>query len=290
MKRNFIKHDTRFRTFSTSLVWVWLGIFVLIPSFLLLATSLLVQGDSELVRLQPTLHNYARLFDLNYLRVFLRSGLLAGMCTLGCLILGYPFGYLLARMPDRYKGILLLLVIIPFWTSSLIRSYAIVAILKTHGILNSILMWLGIIKAPLQLLYTHTATLIGLIYTLLPLMILPLYASIEKLDLRLIDAARDLGARKYQVFFKVLLPLTLPGILAGCILVLLPAMTLFYIPDLLGGAKTILIGNIIQNQFLGARDWPMGATVSVTLTLLMSIVLFVYWRYYHQHRHEYHYE
>lgn len=285
-----MKHNTPFRTFSTTLVWVWLGIFVLIPSFLLFATTLLEQGDSELVRLQPTLRNYVRLFDLNYVRVFLRSGLLAGTCTLGCLILGYPFSYLLARMPDRYKGVLLLLVIIPFWTSSLIRSYAIVAILKTHGILNSFLIWLGIIKVPFQILYTHTATLIGLIYTLLPLMILPLYASIEKLDLRLIDAARDLGARKYQVFFKVLLPLTLPGILAGCILVLLPAMTLFYIPDLLGGAKTILIGNIIQNQFLAARDWPMGATVSVALTLLMGLALFIYWLYYHKHRREYHYE
>lgn len=269
---------------------MWLGIFVLIPSFLLFATSLLVQGDSELVRLQPTLHNYFRLLDLNYLRVFLRSGLLAGTCTLGCLILGYPFSYLLARMPDRYKGFLLLLVIIPFWTSSLIRSYAIVMILKTHGILNSFLIWVGMIKVPMQFLYTQSATLIGLIYTLLPLMILPLYASIEKLDFRLIDAARDLGARKYQIFFRVLLPLTLPGILAGCILVLLPAMTLFYIPDLLGGAKTILIGNIIQNQFLGARDWPMGATISVALTLLMGMVLFVYWRFYHQHRHEYAYE
>ncbi len=285
-----MKRKTGFSTFSTTLVWVWLGIFVLIPSFLLLATSLLESGDSELVRLQPTLRNYVRLLDLNYLRVFLRSGILAGACTVSCLILAYPFSYLLARMPERYKGILLLLVIIPFWTSSLIRSYAIVAILKTHGILNSFLLWLGVIKVPLQILYTHTATLIGLIYTLLPLMILPLYASIEKLDFRLIDAARDLGAKKYQVFFKVLLPLTLPGILAGCILVLLPAMTLFYIPDLLGGAKTVLVGNIIQNQFLAARDWPMGATVSVALTLLMGLALFIYWLYYHKHRHEYHYE
>ncbi len=285
-----MKHNTSFRTFSITLVWVWLGIFVLIPSFLLFATSLLVQGDNEFVRLQPTLHHYLRLLDLNYVRVFLRSGLLAGTCTLGCLVLGYPFSYLLARIPGRYKAFLLLLVIIPFWTSSLIRSYAIVMLLKTHGILNSFLMWAGIIKVPVQFLYTQSATLIGLIYTLLPLMILPLYASIEKLDFQLIDAARDLGARKYQIFFKVLLPLTLPGILAGCMLVLLPAMTLFYIPDLLGSAKTVLVGNIIQNQFLGARDWPMGSTISVALTLLMGMVLFVYWRFYYQHRHEYAYE
>jgi spermidine/putrescine transport system permease protein len=199
---------------------------------------------------------------------------------LGCLLLAYPFSYLVARLPNQFKGVLLLLVIIPFWTSSLIRSYAIVALLKTHGILNTVLISLGIINQPLQLMYTNTATLIGLIYNLLPLMILPLYASIEKLDMRLIDAARDLGARNYQILFKVILPLTLPGILAGCILVFLPAMTIFYIPDLLGGAKTILIGNIIQNQFLAARDWPMGATVSVALTLLMAAVLFIYHRYY----------
>jgi len=268
--------DKIFRKFSIGTVWFWLALFALIPSFLLFITSLLVQGDTELVRLQLTLDNYLRLLNTHYLRVFLRSFMLASGCTLICLFLAYPFSYLVARSSNRHKGILLLFVIIPFWTSSLIRSYAIVAILKTHGLLNTLLLALGIIKQPLQLMYTHTATLIGLVYALLPLMILPLYTNIEKLDVRLIDAARDLGARKDQVFFKVILPLTLPGILAGCLLVFLPAMTIFYIPDLLGGAKTILIGNIIQNQFLAARDWPMGATISVALTLLIGILLFIY--------------
>ena len=275
-----MRTDKKFRQFSIAIVWFWLALFALVPSFLLFITSLLVQGDSELVRLSLTLDNYFRLFNTDYLRVFLRSFTLASSCMLGCLLLAYPFSYLVARLPNRFKGVLLLLVIIPFWTSSLIRSYAIVALLKTHGILNTVLISLGVINQPLQLMYTNTATLIGLIYNLLPLMILPLYASIEKLDMRLIDAARDLGARKYQILFKILLPLTLPGILAGCILVFLPAMTIFYIPDLLGGAKTILIGNIIQNQFLAARDWPMGATISVALTLLMAAVLFIYHRYY----------
>ncbi len=273
-----MKQDNLFRKFSTGIVWFWLTCFALIPIFLLFATSLLVQGDNELVRLQLTFDHYLNLFNENYLRAFLRSFILASACTIGCLILAYPFSSIVARMPERLKGFLLLLVIIPFWTSSLIRSYAIVAILKTHGILNSLLLGLGFIREPLQLMYTNTATLIGLIYTLLPLMILPLYTNIEKLDVRLIDAARDLGATKIQVFFKILLPLTLPGILAGCILVFLPAMTLFYIPDLLGGAKTILLGNIIQNQFLAARDWPMGATISVALTVLMGILLYLYSR------------
>jgi spermidine/putrescine transport system permease protein len=269
-----------FQRFFIGSIWLWLAIFALIPTFLLFITSIMMQGDNEMVRLQLTLNNYLRLLDPNYFRVFVRSFLLAGACTLGCLVLAYPFSYCIARLPERYKGVSLLLVIIPFWTSSLIRSYAIVALLKTHGIINSLLIWMGIINAPLQLMYTNTATLIGLVYTLLPLMILPLYVNIEKLDTRFIDAARDLGARKYQVFFKIVLPLTFPGIAAGCLLVFLPAMTLFYIPDLLGGAKTILIGNIIQNQFLAARDWPMGATISVALTLLMGIVLLVYWRHY----------
>lgn len=281
--------DKIFRRFSISIVWFWLTIFALIPGFLLFMTSLLVQGDTELVRLQLTINNYLRLFSESYMWVFLRSFILAGSCTLVCLLLAYPFSYLIARFSERHKGILLLLVIIPFWTSSLIRSYAIVALLKTHGIVNSLLLWLGLIDKPVQILYTNISTLIGLIYALLPLMILPLYASIEKLDRRLIDAARDLGARNHHIFFKILLPLTLPGILAGCVLVLLPAMTIFYIPDLLGGAKTILIGNMIQNQFLATRDWPMGAAMSVALTLLMSIILFIYWCYY-RNREEYLYE
>jgi spermidine/putrescine transport system permease protein len=273
-----MKRDSYFQAFSIGLVWIWLSIFVLIPSFLVFVTSLLETGDGELVRLQFTLENYYHLFDSSYIKIFIRSLLLASTCTIGCLLLAYPFSYSLARLPERYKGFLILLLIIPFWTSSLIRTYAIIAILKTHGILNTFLLWTGLIEAPLQLIYTKLAVLIGLIYSLLPLMILPIYTNIEKLDRRLIDAAHDLGANKYQVFFKITLPLSFPGILAGSALVFLPAMTIFYIPDLLGGAKTSLIGNMIQNQFLSARNWPMGATLSVSLTLLMSFLLLFYWR------------
>jgi spermidine/putrescine transport system permease protein len=272
--------DDLFRKLSISLIWFWLVFFALIPTFLLFISSLLLPGDNELVRLQFTFEHYLRLLNENYLRVYFRSFVLASTCTIGCLIIAYPFSYFLVRFCDRFKGILLLLVIIPFWTSSLVRTYAIIAMLKTHGIVNSCLIALGIIQQPIALMYTNTATMIGLIYTLLPLMVLPLYANIEKLDMRLIDAARDLGARRYQIVMKVLLPLTVSGIASGCILVFLPAMTLFYIPDLLGGAKTLLLGNIIQNQFLAARDWPMGAAISVSLTLIMGLLLYVYWRYY----------
>lgn len=271
--------DLSFQRSAIALTWVWLTIFALVPSFLVFITSLLTPGDNELVRLQLTADNYARLFHPTYLRVFLRSWIIATICTIACLCIAYPFSYAIAqRRSARSKGLLMLLVIVPFWTSSLIRSYAIVAMIKVRGIVNAFLLWTGIIDQPLQLMYTNMATLIGLIYTLLPLMILPLYVSIDKLDKRLIDAARDLGANKTQILFKILLPLTLPGILSGSILVFLPAMTIFYIPDLLGGAKTILLGNIIQNQFLAARDWPMGATISVTLTVLISLCLFLYSR------------
>jgi len=271
-------NDSIFKRFSIAFIWVWLVAFALLPMLLVFMTGLLQQGDNELLRLQLTLNNYLALFNSVYLKIFLRSLELASICTLICLLMGYPFAYLIVRVSERMKAILLLFVIIPFWTSSLIRSYAIVAILKTHGILNHFLLMLGLIHQPLQLMYTPIAVLIGLVYSLLPFMILPLYANIEKLDGRLIDAARDLGATKSRIFFKIILPLTLPGIIAGSMLVLLPAMSMFYIPDLLGGAKTMLIGNLIQNQFMAARNWPTGSAVSIVLTLLMGIMLLIYWR------------
>lgn len=273
-----MKQNNLFKRISVTSIWLWLGFFALVPNVLVLITSMLQQGDNELVRLQLTLINYFELFDTIYARIFLHSISLAGLCTLLCLIIGYPFAYILARTHNRYKGLLLLLVIIPFWTSSLIRSYAIVTILKAKGILNSLFLWLGIIHQPMQLLYSSSAVIIGLVYSLLPFMILPLYANIEKLDMRLVDAARDLGASKLTVFRKVILPLTMPGIIAGIMLVFLPAMSMFYIPDLLGGAKTLLVGNLIENQFLAARNWPMGSTVSIILTILMGFMLLAYWR------------
>lgn len=269
--------DNFFKRFSISTAWFWLILFALLPNCLVFITSLLQQGDNELIRLQLTLNNYIELFDTTYFKIFWHSIYIAAICTFICLIIGYPFAYMVARAHERYKAILLFLVIIPFWTSSLIRSYAIVAILKTHGLLNTVLLDLNLIKQPLHLLYSGTAVMVGLVYSLLPFMILPLYANIEKLDTRLIDAARDLGANKTRVFIKVVLPLTLPGIIAGCMLVFLPAMSMFFIPDLLGGAKTMLIGNLIENQFMAARNWPIGSAVSVILTLLMGLMLLIYW-------------
>jgi spermidine/putrescine transport system permease protein len=168
------------------------------------------------------------------------------------------------------------LVVIPFWTSSLVRTYALIIVLKANGLLNTVLLWLGLVQQPLPLLYTNTAVFIGLVYTLLPFMILPLYAAIEKFDPALMEAGYDLGASRLQVLRHILLPITLPGIIAGATMVFLPALGLFYVPDLLGGARSMLLGNLIKNQFLAARNWPLGAAASMTLTILMGLLLWAY--------------
>ncbi len=273
-----MKADRLFNWTNIATIWLWLSLFALLPILLVLITSFLENDPVKLVSWKFTLQNYIALINPLYLKVFLRSFLIAGLCTLICLCLGYPFAYILARLKSKYKSLLLFLVIIPFWTSSLIRTYAIISILKAKGLLNTILLSLGIIHQPLSILYTGTAVMIGLVYSLLPFMILPLYANIEKLDIQFIDAARDLGANAVIVFMRVILPLTLPGIVGGFILVFLPAMSMFYIPDILGGAKSLLVGNLIQNEFLSAHNWPLGSAVSMVLTLSMGLLLLVYRR------------
>lgn len=271
-------NDQQFRFFTLSISWTWLTVFALVPTLMVIITSFLETNTTQNITAHFTLENYAELVDVAYLKIFLRSLLIAGSCTLLCLIVSYPFAYGISHSSLRYRSILLLLVIIPFWTSSLIRTYAIMTILKTKGIINTILLSLGIIHQPLQLLYTNIALFIGLTYTLLPFMLLPLYANMEKMDLTLIDAARDLGASKLTVLRKILIPITMPGILAGSMMVFLPAMTLFYIPNLLGGAKSMLLGNLIQEQFLSANNWPLGAASSVLLIIFMLILAHWYWQ------------
>jgi spermidine/putrescine transport system permease protein len=268
--------DNPFKSFSLSVVWAWMFLFALLPFGLIFGASFLSHSDNNLLELPLTLQNYLQLNNSIYLRIFENSMLIAGTATFICLILGYPFAYIVTRMHGYAKSICLMLVIIPFWTSSLIRSYALIAIIKGKGVLNAVLLALGIIHEPLSLLFTNTAVIIGLVYNLLPFMILPIMTNIERLDYRLVDAARDLGANRFTTFRRVIIPLSMPGIIAGCILVFLPAMTLFYISDILGGAKAILAGNLIQNKFLIAENWPMGATLSIMLTLILIALILVY--------------
>ncbi|MFM4784345.1 spermidine/putrescine ABC transporter permease PotB [Aeromonas veronii] len=267
-----------FRNGAIALILGWLTLFVFLPNLMIIGVSFLTRDESELIAPIFTLSNYGRLLDPLYFEVLLHSLWLALLATSICLLVGYPFAWLLAHLPARIRPLLLFLVVVPFWTNSLIRTYALKVLLGTRGLINGWLLDLGLIERPLQMMYTEVAVIIGLVYVLLPFMVLPLYSSIEKLDGRLLEAARDLGANGWQRLVRIILPLTLPGIIAGCLLVFLPAMGMFYVSDLLGGAKHLLIGNLIKNQFLNSRDWPFGAAISVMLTVLMALLVYCYWR------------
>ncbi|MDQ5769318.1 spermidine/putrescine ABC transporter permease PotB [Thiothrix subterranea] len=265
-----------FRRFAILLTLVWLGLFVLVPHVLVLLTSVMSPDAQHLAVWPLTLNSWERLFEPVYAEVFWRSLWLSALTTLICLGLGYPFAYLLAKLPTVWRGVLLFLMIVPFWTNSLIRTYAIKLILGNKGIVNSTLMSMGLIDEPLQLLYTPFAVVFGLVYVLLPFMVLPLVSSFGKLDKTLLEAAQDLGASFWARFRLIIVPLTMPGIIAGSLMVFLPAMGMFYVADLLGGAKNLLLGNIIKNQFLVARDWPFGAAFSVALIVIMAGLLWLY--------------
>ncbi|KJG14258.1 spermidine/putrescine ABC transporter permease [Photobacterium iliopiscarium] len=261
-----------------TIVVSWLLLFVFVPNLMIIGTSFLTRDDANLIKMVFTLDNYERLFDPMYAKVLLHSFNMAITATIFCLLIGYPFAYAIAKMPEKWRPFMLFMVIVPFWTNSLIRTYGLKLMLGTRGILNNALMYLDIIDKPIRIMYTEYAVMIGLVYILLPFMVLPLYSAIEKLDNNYIEAARDLGANKLQTFIKVIFPLTMPGIIAGCLLVLLPALGMFYVSDLLGGAKNLLIGNVIKSQVLNARDWPFGSATSIALTLAMAIMLYAYYR------------
>ena len=273
-----MNNSSIFKRFSIGLLLVWLSVFVLVPNLMIIVTSFLTRDDANLISLTFTLDNYVRLFDPLYFKVLRHSVYMASIATFVCLIIGYPFAYTIAKLPKKIRPVLLFLIIVPFWTNSLIRTYGIKILLAKKGLLNALLLNLHIIDKPLKLMYTEFAVIFALVYILLPFMILPLYSSIEKIDKNLIEAAKDLGASKFTTFLKVELPLTMPGIIAGMLLVFLPAMGMFYIADLVGGAKNLLIGNVIKTQFLNIRDWPFGSAASITLTVFMAGLLFFYYK------------
>ncbi|HAO10352.1 MAG TPA: spermidine/putrescine ABC transporter permease [Planktothrix sp. UBA8407] len=257
---------------------IWLIIFFIIPLIIVLVYSFLERGTYGGVTWEFTLKNYQRLANDLYLNIFWRSLGLASLTTLICLIIGYPLAFFIATSSTRWRNLLLFLVIIPFWTNFLVRTYAWIIILRSEGVINTVLQSLNLIQEPLNLLFTPFAVIVGLIYGYLPFMILPLYATIERLNFSLVEAAQDLGANQIRTFFRIILPLTLPGIIAGSILVFIPALGAFITPDILGGAKTVMVGNLIQNQFLQARDWPFGSTLSMGLMILVLIPVMIYFR------------
>ncbi|XXX77091.1 ABC transporter permease [Sorangium sp. So ce134] len=250
---------------------LWLLAFVVAPTAIMLVYSFCERDELGQVVFELSLSSYARVFDATYLKILANSIKYAAITTVICLIAGYPVAYFIGRAREGVRNKLLMLVMVPFWTSFLIRTYAWMSILKSEGLLNGLLMYLRIISAPLDIMYTPTAVVIGLVYSYLPFMILPIYGSVEKLDNALIEAAFDLGAGPVSAFSHVIVPLTRPGILAGVLLVFIPALGMFAITDLMGGARVPMIGNVIQNQFGQARDWPFGAALGMTLLLLFSL-------------------
>jgi len=257
---------------SSSLVWL-VGFF-LVPLLYLLAVSFAARSPYGTIEWDLGLRNYLRAFQPLYLETYWRSLWMALLTTVLCIVLGYPVAYLIARrVSSRWKSALLLLVVIPFWTSFLVRTYAWMVILRTEGVVNNLLLSLHLTHEPLRLLYTPLAVFIGLVYGELPFMILPLYTVLEKMDPSLLEAAQDLGATRVSTFLRVTLPLSVPGLVAGAVLVFIPSVGAFITPDLLGGARTMMVGNLIQNQFALVRDQPFGSAVAFLLTFVVIAVL-----------------
>jgi len=255
----------------------WLLAFFLVPLVIMFVYSLMPRGIYGGVEPGFTLEHYARFFDPLYLQVLQRTFAWSIACTVICLFLGYPVAYVIARS-GRWRTLLVFLVVLPFWTSFLVRTFAMIFLMRDTGLINSWLLKLGMIDQPLTILYTPFAVMAGLVYGFLPFMILPIYASLEKVDLSLLEAAEVLGARPAARFRRVTLPLSTPGVVAGCLLVFIPALGSFLTADLLGGAKQVMIGNLVQNQFSSARNWPFGSAASFIVMALVLAAVMLYLR------------
>ncbi len=255
---------------------LWLVVFFLLPLAIVLAYSLLRHDIGGGIIWQFTLENYQRLSSGLYLGILWRSLWLGFLSTAACLLIGYPLAFFIVKQPKRWRNALLLVLVIPFWTNFLVRTYAWIVLLRREGVINTLLASLQIIDKPLDLLFTPLAVAIGLIYGYLPFMVLPIYSTLERFDFTLVEAARDLGANDLKAFWRVLFPLTLRGIIAGCLLVFIPSVAAFITPDILGGAKTIMVGNLIQNQFLKSLNWPFGSALSVILIGIILVPLAAY--------------
>ena len=257
---------------------VWLVLFFLLPLVFVAVASFMSRGTGGAPVPPVTLDQYERTFTV-FGPVIVRSVNVALVTTALCLLLGYPLAFFISRRRDpRVRLFLLFLVLLPFWTNFLVRTYALITILQRDGLLNGLLMRLGAISEPLQLLFTQGAVIVGLVYGYLPFMVLPIYASVERLDMRYVEAAHDLGANDLRAFFRVVLPLTLPGVIAGSILVFIPTIGAFVTPDLMGGTRGLMIGNLIQSQFGGRGNIPLGSAVSMVLLALVFVGVLVYTR------------
>lgn len=248
-------------------------LFLFLPLGLVILTSFFQRGQFGGIVYEWTFENYRRAFDPLYVRVLVFSLRVSLIATVAALLIGYPTAYFIATRPPRIRIALLVLVVLPFWTNFLIRTYAWIVLLNRNGLVNRALRGMGLTDEPIRLLNNEFAIVIGLTYAFLPLMILPIYASIERLDPGLREAAADLGASRIRTFFTVTLPLTLPGVVAGCIFVFVPSFGNYIVPDLLGGGRRVMIGNLIEQQFLSARDWPFGSVLAISVMAVMTVLL-----------------
>ncbi|HYA15811.1 MAG TPA: ABC transporter permease [Bryobacteraceae bacterium] len=251
---------------------VWMALFFAAPMLIVAAYGFLTRGDYGGIEQPWTGESFTRLADPLYLAILWRSVWIALVSTLLCAVLGFPLALFIARA-GRYRNLFLQLVMLPFWTSFLVRTYAWLFILRDTGLVNTVLAKLHLIRAPLPLLYNDGAVLTGLVYNYLPFFVLPAYAALERLDPALLEAAADLGARPGATLRRVVLPLAAPGIAAGSVLVFIPCLGAYLTPDLLGGGKSVMLGNLVQNQFTTARDWPFGSAISLVLMLLCGVLL-----------------
>jgi putrescine transport system permease protein len=280
------------RSVVTAVPYLWLLLFFLIPFVIVLKISfstsqiamppyepLLHWTSEKVMQIKLNLGNFAFLVEDDlYWKAYLNSIWVASVSTFFCLLLGYPIAYAIARSNPSARNILMLLIVLPFWTSFLLRVYAWIGILKNNGLLNNFLIWIGAIDQPIQMLQTDFAVYIGIVYSYLPFMILPLYANLEKMDLTLLEAAADLGCRPWQGFLKVTLPLSLPGVRAGCLLVFIPAVGEFVIPSLLGDPGMLMIGKVLWTEFFNNRDWPVASAVAIVLLLFLVIPMMYFQR------------
>ncbi|HEX2581311.1 MAG TPA: ABC transporter permease subunit [Dongiaceae bacterium] len=276
------------RAIVVAVPYLWLIAFFAVPFVIVLKISF---AESIIARppftplfgehgIDLRTKSYSYLFhDALYLRAYIHSGKVALISTLLCLLLGYPMAYGMARARSTLRTALLMLVILPFWTSFLIRVYAWIGILKNNGVINNILIWLGIIHEPIGMMNTDFAVYIGIVYNYLPFMILPLYANLEKMDVSLLEAAFDLGCRPLKAFFVITVPLSLPGIIAGCMLVFIPAVGEYVIPELLGGPNSLMIGRVLVNEFFENHDWPVASAVAIAVLLLLVVPLMIFQHY-----------
>lgn len=270
------KKNTGITVLTLMPLYLFTLLFITGPLIYMFILSFMERAETWGVVNRFTLQNYKNILEPIYLKTFLESFKLAVITTLSGIIIGYPYGYFMAKLNDKWKKRMLLLIMIPFWISSLMRLYGWIIIFRANGVLDRILMGLGIIDEPLKLLYTYPAVAVGMVYALLPFMIFSVYSSAEKLDWSIIEAARDLGATRWQAFLTITLKMTLPGLMSGVVLTFIPSMGLFFIADILGGNKVVLVGNLIQEQLMKAHNWPFAAALSVVLMIMTSLMIYLY--------------